>query len=121
MKLSFGACRSAILGSLAVVCAGLVGCEWESTSDSYNSRYNFVNFSGVYRGVNGGLLVTDYSSEVATPEGEGAVSSTNNITGETVATANGVDTVYAGRLNQNNVVPGTLSITAAGVSSRGST
>ena len=114
MKLSFGACRSAILGSLAVVCAGLVGCEWESTSDSYNSRYNFVNFSGVYRGVNGGLLVTDYSSEVATPAGEGAVASTNNITGETTATCNGSDTVYAGRLDQNNVVPGTLSITGGG-------
>lgn len=47
----------------------LVGCEgdWESGDDvkSWNDRYNWVNFSGVYNGI-AHVLVTDYSADPAT-------------------------------------------------------
>lgn len=53
-----------LIRSLLVVCVGvgLVGCEWQGGGDgsSWNSRYNFVNFSGNYRGANG-YLVSQYS------------------------------------------------------------
>lgn len=53
-----------LIRNLLVVCVGigLVGCEWQGGGDgsSWNSRYNFVNFSGNYRGASG-YLVSEYS------------------------------------------------------------
>lgn len=93
----------------------LAGCDWTSNTDGgFSSRYNFLNFSGVYRGVNGGLLVTDYSSEITTPDSEGSVGSTNNVTFEVLAKGNGSSTKFSGRLDQNNVIRGSISITAVG-------
>lgn len=113
MKMSFCILRRSVVCGLAVLSAGLSGCEWDSSSGT-NSRYNFVNFSGVYRGINGGLLVTDYSSELSTPSGEGSVGSTNNVASEQIATGNGIKDQFAGSLDQNNVVAGTLTIEAQG-------
>ncbi len=47
---------------VAVVTMSLAGCEWGNTSsgDSVNSRYDWANFNGVYRGDNG-AIVSDYT------------------------------------------------------------
>ena len=51
--------RSGLFGALATcLLVGVVGCEWDSSSDgnSWNDAYSWVNFSGVYRGINGPLI-----------------------------------------------------------------
>lgn len=53
--------RNALVTVLGI---GLVGCEWSgggSGGGSWNSRYNFVNFSGSYRGANG-FLVSSFTT-----------------------------------------------------------
>ncbi len=112
--MSFRLSRMFCFAALGAFCLGLAGCDWETSSDSYNSRYNFLNFSGVYRGVNGGLLVTDYSSELSSPSGEGSIGTTNNVASEQIATGNGVKDDFAGSLDQNNIIPGSLSIEVQG-------
>ncbi len=102
-----------LAGALLVawVATGLVGCDWESGSDAetISGRYGWVNFSGVYRGVSGGVLVTDYTT--ASADGGGA---TNSILGETVAAGDGAKTLFTGVLKRRPVIPGTLAISAAG-------
>ena len=106
--------------------SGLLGCEWDSSGDGYNSRYNFVNFSGVYRGYNGGLLVTDYSSQLTVGENgvpgsgiPGTPGSTSvvekTVNGERIATGNGISTKFSGNLDHDPVVLGSLSISAPSV------
>jgi hypothetical protein len=77
-----------VMGGIAValvLALGMSGCEWSSGGgSSWNSAYNWVNFSGVYRGANGGVLITDYSTTAATPE------STDNAS-EQVSTGVGAD------------------------------
>jgi hypothetical protein len=55
---------------IAMVGFALAGCEWSGSGDdnSWNDRYNFVNFSGTYKGVGGGYLVSDYSESVSSPD-----------------------------------------------------
>ena len=109
-----GAAVAAVMG-LALV----AGCEWTGGGgvDSWNDRYNFLNFSGVYRGINGGLLITDYSSELSTgSETPGSPGSTNNITGERIGTGNGSSTVFSGMVDHSPVNAGSLSINASGFS-----
>ena len=60
--------RMALIGMCAAVAAlGLMGCEWDSTSgtDNWSSSYDWVNFSGVYRGTSGGLVVTEPGDSTA--------------------------------------------------------
>jgi hypothetical protein len=100
------------MGGIAValvLALGMSGCEWSSGGgSSWNSAYNWVNFSGVYRGSNGGVLITDYSTSPASPE------STKNAS-EQVATGNGVGTtVYSGSLDNTPVVAGSVTITGGG-------
>ena len=54
---------------VTVLAVGLVGCEWNTGDDaeSWSSSFNWVNFSGVYRGAGGGLLVTDYTTTPSVP------------------------------------------------------
>ena len=56
---------------LSMAATLLMGCEGGWTSgggvDDWNEAYNWVNFSGVYRGIGGGVLVTDYSTTPGTP------------------------------------------------------
>jgi len=86
----------------------LVGCEWDSSGedDTWNSAWDWVNFSGVYRAGDGGLLVTDYTATPGTP------GVTNNVTSETVGSGNGVDTTYSGNFANSPVLPGTVTIVA---------
>lgn len=114
MKFPVKALKTAGATALAALSAAVIGCDWTSNTDDFNSRYNYVNFSGVYRGINGGLLVTDYSSEIDTPVSEGSVGSTNNVASETIAKGNGASTSFSGFLDQNNILAGSLTISAAG-------
>ena len=93
-------------GVLALLVAG--GCDWTSGGgvDSWSSRYNWVNFSGVYRGIGGGVLVTDFT---ATPGTDGE---TRTASGERIATGTAANTSYGGTLNNRSVVPGSVTINA---------
>lgn len=106
-----------LLGLLFFVLCVFVGCEWEKFTDDeiWFDRFAWANFTGIYRGPNGGLLVTDYSVppiRITTTPGDPG--QTNQITGELVAYGNGSNTVFSGNLDGNPVVPGTLSISTAG-------
>ncbi len=76
----------------------LVGCDWEAGSgaETVSNRYNWVNFSGMYRAGGGGASTT-------------AVSTVKN---EKIATAVAGQSTYAGVLSHAPVVPGTLQIVA---------
>lgn len=95
------------------VAALLVGCEGEWTSgggvDSWNDSYNWVNFSGVYRGIGGGVLVTDFSATPGTP------GVTNIADDEVIAVGNGANTFFEGTLNHAPVVLGSLRIDVQGI------
>ena len=88
--------------------AGFTACDWEGSDDedSWSGRYNWVNFSGMYRGFNGGVLITDYTATPGTP------GTTNSVAGETIATAVGGQSTYAGTLNGRPVRAGSLEIVA---------
>mgnify|MGYP001033641529 CR=1 FL=1 len=91
---------------------GITGCEWESAGeDSYwSDRYNWVDFSGVYKNPNGGSVVTDFTFTTPGTGGTGLVVAIGPVT---VATGNGGNS-YSGTLLPN-VVPGSVQITAGGV------
>lgn len=95
--------------SLAVTL--LMGCEGGWTSgggvDSWSDAYNWVNFSGVYRGIDGGVLVTDYTATPGTPGVTNAVSGENIDTGDD-------GSMYSGSLNHESIVPGSVTIIAGG-------
>lgn len=62
--------RIALIGILAaLMVVGMVGCDWETgdSATSWSSAFNWVNFSGTYRPLSGGTLVSAYST-VNTPE-----------------------------------------------------
>jgi hypothetical protein len=106
--------KTAVLASLLTALGlGLAGCEWESPGDNeyWSDSYNWVNFSGVYKNPNGGSVVTDFTSAVTTNTTGGAVVTVKDVT---IETGNGSDTSFGGSLLPN-VVPGSLQITAGGV------
>jgi len=92
---------------LTVVSVAFVGCEWEAGDGdfSWSSRYGWVNFSGVYRGVGGGVLVTDYTVTPGTP-------GSTNRTEEQVGVTRAGQSTYGGRFSHGNVKPGTVQIRA---------
>lgn len=97
---------------VAVLAAGIAGCNWESGNDATNwsSAYNWVNFSGVYRGIGGGLLVTDYSS---TPSIPGA---TNTFTRtESGGTLPATGTTASGQVAHGNILPGSFMVTVGSI------
>lgn len=109
------------LGKLGVLACAIYaafssGCEWSGGAGvtSSSSRYSFVNFGGVYRGHNGGLLVTDYTKSAGTSVGnaDATGTSTNTVYNEEIAKGNGVKTAFAGYLNNPPILKGTLTITA---------
>lgn len=93
-----------IAGLLLTV--GLSACDWSSGggAESWNDSFNWVNFSGVYRGAGGNPVVSEFG-------GDGGNIQVNN---EVVATGDGSRTAFAGSLNNRPVVAGSVSITAAG-------
>jgi hypothetical protein len=88
--------------------AALSGCEWSSGGgSSWNAAYNWVNFSGVYRGAGGGVLVTDYT---ATP---GTAGTTNTVTSARIGNTDGTSTVFSGVLGNRSIQAGSLTINSA--------
>lgn len=96
-----------LLGMVAglIMVAGLVSCDWSGTSEdeSWNDRYNWVNFSGVYRGAGGGLLVSSYSTQPGSNQG-------NVVSREVVARGNGTKNSFSGTLSNRGIVAGTVAI-----------
>ncbi len=90
--------------------AAITGCEWKSGGDSsWSDSASWANFSGVYRGVNGGVLVTDYTTTPGTP-------ATTNSVHRSIGVGNG-GSVYNGMsLGNGNVVLGSVTVVAAGYS-----
>lgn len=86
------------------------GCDWQagSSSETVSDRYNFANFSGVYRAANNGLLISDYTSY---PEA-GSAGSTNTVTGEVIGSTSAGDSVYSGVLAHANVLDNSVQIQA---------
>lgn len=103
----------AVTLGVAVAVPLLTGCEWTSgggdaSSGNWNGRFNIFDFGGIYRGANGGLLVTDYTSD------PGSIGTTNTVQ-ETVGSGNGTQTVFAGILSHGSIIPGQVSFSAAAV------
>lgn len=98
---------------VSVAMALLLGCEGDWTSgggvEDWNDSYNWVNFSGVYRGIGGGVLVTDFSATPGTP------GTTNQVDEEVIATGNGASTYFEGTLDHAPVVMGSVQIDVQGV------
>ena len=100
--------RIAMIGACAVAVAlALTGCDWSTGSDatSWSSAYNWVNFSGTYRGVGGGLLVTDYST---TPTLPGVTNIYNASQSGGTLPARG--TTASGRVANGSIVPGSFMV-----------
>lgn len=105
---------------LAIALAGfgswllVTGCDWSAGgSDSgYNSRYNWVNFNGVYRSTAGGVLVTDYST---TPAVSAITTNSFNRNNENIGTQNGSSDEYSGILDEKPVRPGSVTIRTGAV------
>ena len=101
--------RFALIGMvMAALAAGLVGCEWSTGEDatSWSSAYDWVNFSGVYRGLGGGLLVTDYTTTPSIPGVTNVYTRT-----ESGGTMPKQDTAASGSMSHRPVVPGSVMIT----------
>jgi len=94
-------------GLLALAVSLVAGCEWSSGggADDTNDRFNFVNFSGVYRGLEGTPLVSDFTG---TPAVE------RSVTGEKIAEGDGITTVFAGSVDNTDLVPASITISAPG-------
>lgn len=95
---------------LSAAMFSMTGCEWKAAGDEYtwNDSYNSVNFSGVYRGYNGGILVTDYTATPGTP------GVTNNVSQSVGVGIGAGQTVYSGLLNTTPVLSGSLNIIGGG-------
>ncbi len=115
-----------VIRNTLVIClgVGLMGCEWQGGGEgnSWNDRYNFVNFSGSYRGAGGGgLLVSQYTGTVVTDTGDGGggtsgsyVTVNGESDGSRTVPANGVQRLFTGSTNGKPVKPGSLTIAFGG-------
>jgi len=105
--------RFSLIGiSIALTAICITGCSWETGSDaeSWSSSYDWVNFSGVYRGVGGGLLVTDYTTTPSIPGVTNVYSKTES--GGTMP-ARGVSA--SGRVSNGGLVPGSFMVTVGAI------
>ncbi len=104
--------RIAWFGVLAAVFAlGLAGCEWETGSgaDSWSSAFDWVNFSGVYRGTTTITLDSDY--DPGTP-------ATTNLASATFLVPPGqLAPVGPQQVPHGNLIPGSASISVPGIAS----
>lgn len=100
--------RIVLMACVSMLMLTTVSCDWTFGGgvDSWNSRWNWVNFSGVYRAISGGVLVTDYS---VTPGTDPAL-----ITVENERIATGDDSrIYSGTLQNRPIDPGSLTLNIA--------
>ena len=118
--------KSGLITLLVCVSSVLfLGCEGDWTAgggvESWNARYNWVNFSGVYRKSGAGFLVSNYTSENTvsevigdTTEGTGGTPGETASRSETFALAVD-DVVRTWTLRFPPVKPGSVAITAPGI------
>lgn len=116
MQRSFRFAAGIALGFATVMLALSTGCEWTGGggAEQSNDRYNFVNFSGVYKAPDGGILVSDYTSTAAASTTEATAATTNrvNVDGELIAVGNGSATAFSGSFDHDDIVPGSITISA---------
>lgn len=101
--------------SVIAACGMMAACDWSAGGEdnAYNSRYNWVNFTGVYRPISGKYVVTDYSD--GTPAAPGSPASSFQVnTSETVATGTGSKTVFSGVVSHGTIVAGSFTISSSG-------
>lgn len=99
--------RISVLPLLATATAALfAGCEWTSSSgeSSWSGSYDDMNFAGTYR----------ISSLAQTGEGGGSTAATWTTTTEGGGTFAAGKTTASGKTGHNNVVPGSVKISAGG-------
>lgn len=96
--------RKFIAAIISLFSIALSGCEWDTSGTGYNSRYNWVDFNGVYRGLNGGLLITDYTATPGTP------GVTNPVPGESAGTSNDSDTILRASVKKTPIVRGSFTV-----------
>ena len=104
--------RFALIGiCVAALSAGFVGCSWETGNDaeSWSSAYDWVNFSGVYRGTTTLQLDPDYTP--ATP-------GTTNVypESETKWTMPIRGTRASGQVSHGLLVKGSVTVSVGGAS-----
>ncbi len=87
------------------------GCDWEAGSsvDSWDDSNNWVDFSGTYRPQQGHVLVKAFGATNSSTTNY----TTNVVSGEVLATANGTDTAYSG-YTEHSAVRGSLTIFTIG-------
>ena len=96
--------RNAWVGVLAAMLAiGLAGCEWETGSgaESWSSSYDWVNFSGTYRGSTTIPLDPDY-----TP---GSTNIHSAVEASWILSE--LHTSLSGQVRHKNIVPGSVKLT----------
>ncbi len=88
------------------------GCEWTSTSEheAWTDAYGWVDFSGVYRALGGGPVVTGM---VTTPGSSGGNVPAQDSFGQTANS-----TKYSGKLSKTPVVAGSVTVRLGGVAYR---
>ena len=109
--------KTITLVGLLVGITAILGCDWTSGGgvESWNTRWNWVNFSGVYRGVGGSPLVADFTAipgTPGTPATPGTPGETRTVRSERIATGTAADSTYGGVLNRSAIVPGSVMIHA---------
>jgi hypothetical protein len=102
-----------VCATWAVILPGLMlmaGCDWQGGggADTWGDQYNVVNFSGIYRGTDGVPLVSDYTES-------GTVGGNTTIAHEVVGTANGAQQAFGKSLSRGEIVPGSITVLAAGI------
>jgi hypothetical protein len=107
--------RKLILPAAALLAVGLFsGCEWESgggveswdDSATSDASGNYVDFSGVYRSADGGVLVREAGATFTTTN---TIVATNSVTDEYLGIGDGSKTAFEGAL-AHSPVRGTLTI-----------
>ena len=95
---------------VAGTAAFLAGCEWSGGGDGWNSRWDFVNFSGSYRG---SPLVSAYSmTSGGTPSSDGY----QVVRDESGGTTGNNKVQFSGKTQFYPVKPGSFTIVIGGVS-----
>jgi hypothetical protein len=90
------------------------GCEWSSGggATTWNDRENFVDFSGDYKNSDGGVIVRTFGAGSGSTTN--TTTATNTVSGELLATGDGIQTAFFGRLASGKPLPGSLTIAVGG-------
>ncbi len=105
------AVRGVLPALFSVALFAMTGCEWEGSGsdDFWSERYDYMNFSGVYRPAPGrDFIVHSFEGPAGVDVGQRTVADRE------IAVGDGVATVLNGVLTERPIVPGSVSIVAGG-------